>query len=278
MARRTKKPVGPTGPELAYERALRAVARRLIREVEAFLRPALATAKAEEKAREDADPFAELDFGALRVRLGRIAGGSAAQIADEQGARVSRWNHQQMTDILGIDLARETPRVKRALASFRKENVGLIRSIADTLHAEVRDVVRTSTSRGTRVESLSRQIQERFGVTESRARLIARDQTLKANAALTQIRHQDAGVESYIWSTSRDERVRGKPGGKWAASHANHWALEGTIQSWSDPPITNPETGERHHPGEDYQCRCVAIPVLDERAAAPEEPEVESGE
>lgn len=55
-----------------------------------------------------------------------------------------------------------------------------------------------------------------------------------------------------------------------------HQELDGTEQSWDDPPVTN-EDGDRNHPGEDYQCRCVAYPILDEldgeptAAAAPEE-------
>ena len=38
-----------------------------------------------------------------------------------------------------------------------------------------------------------------------------------------------------------------------------HAALEGQTFSWVAPP----EVG---HPGEDFQCRCVALPVLAELA------------
>jgi SPP1 gp7 family putative phage head morphogenesis protein len=54
-------------------------------------------------------------------------------------------------------------------------------------------------------------------------------------------------VEEYVWSTSRDERVR-----------PSHSAKDGKRFKWNDPPS---DTG---HPGNEIQCRCVAIPVLDD--------------
>lgn len=252
--RRGPRPSSPAALEASYARALRALNRDMVGVVRRALEPALArAARLEREAREDADSswFADLDWNLIRVRLGRIVG-RGGPIVDAFGRRLSAWNHANMTEILKIDLTLEPPAVKAALEAFRRENVNLITSIADRLLNDVRDVVRESTTRGTRVETLARQIRERYAVSDSRAELIARDQTLKANAALTETRHKDAGIERYVWSTSRDSRVRDE-----------HAALEGRVFSWSDPPITNPR-GDRNHPGEDYQCRCVAIPVLDD--------------
>ena len=103
---------------------------------------------------------------------------------------------------------------------------------------------------GTRVEDLRKQIRERFDVTRSKADLLARDQVLKLNAQITQTRQRQAGISEYRWSASNDERVR-----------EYHRELDGSIFRWDDPPITN-EDGDRNAPGEDYQCRCVAIPIL----------------
>jgi uncharacterized protein with gpF-like domain len=41
-----------------------------------------------------------------------------------------------------------------------------------------------------------------------------------------------------------------------------HRALEGTVHSYNDPPVTNKQ-GDRNHPGGDYQCACQAEPVID---------------
>lgn len=86
-------------------------------------------------------------------------------------------------------------------------------------------------------------IQDRVAIAERHAEFIARDQTVKMNGDANEIRQQDAGVLSYIWATSRDDRVR-----------PTHVANEGQEFSWDDPPATG-------HPGDDYNCRCVPIPT-----------------
>ena len=63
---------------------------------------------------------------------------------------------------------------------------------------------------------------------------------------------RDAGVEEYIWSTSGDSRVR-----------ESHKKLNGKRFRWDDPPVVDEKTGRRCHPGEDYECRCVALAVFD---------------
>lgn len=247
-----RRPPGPSRVEAAYVRDLRALDRAMVEVVRRFLGARLERA-ARLEARQDVDPiaFAGLDWGLLRIRLGRIAD-RGARLVDAQGRRIRDWNTRAMSDLLRIDLGREPPAVASLLEAWRRENVALISSIADRLHGDVQEVVSEATRKGTRVETLAGHLAERYGVSASRAELIARDQTLKANANLTQVRQAEAGVTRYLWSTSRDERVR-----------PMHKDLEGTIHRWDDPPITN-DRGDRNHPGGDYQCRCVAVPVLED--------------
>lgn len=164
---------------------------------------------------------------------------------------------------VGIDLKHGSPELAHHIDTFRRANVQLITSVQNDMLDQVSDVVGEAFDAGTRVEVLKRRVQERFDVSESRAALIARDQTLKLNANITQQRQQDAGVTRYKWSTSRDERVRGNPSGKYPDTTDNHFRLEGTVQSWDKPPVVDTATGRTAHPGEDYQCRCVAIPIFD---------------
>jgi SPP1 gp7 family putative phage head morphogenesis protein len=56
---------------------------------------------------------------------------------------------------------------------------------------------------------------------------------------------QAAVTDRYVWRTRRDERVR-----------LSHRMNDGRIFSWSE----RPDTG---HPGEDYNCRCEAIPYVE---------------
>jgi uncharacterized protein with gpF-like domain len=40
-----------------------------------------------------------------------------------------------------------------------------------------------------------------------------------------------------------------------------HRALDGTIQDFKNPPITD-KYGNRNNPKEDFGCRCQAIPIV----------------
>ena len=259
LAKRDKvarRPRVPLDVAEAYTGALRSLNRDLASEVRSWIAPEI-TRMREEQRRQDAP--GDLDFGALRIRLERIAKDRALDIVDRFGRRINRWNLDDLEDVLRIDIDLEPPAVRRMLEAWRRENVDLITSIAKRLHADVRDTVREAARRGSRVEDLTSEIRDRFDVSQSRANLIARDQVLKANADLTVARCSEVGITRYRWSTSHDERVRGTPGGKWP--RGLHYALDGRIFAFDDPPIVNAE-GDRANPGTDYQCRCVAIPIL----------------
>lgn len=144
---------------------------------------------------------------------------------------------------------------------FRTRNIGLIKNLGDTQVSDVNSILSKGNAAGLRHEEIAGQIQEKLGVGRSRAKLIARDQTLKYNSSVHTAQAQAAGIEKFRWSTSHDAAVR-----------PTHKALDGTIHAYSDPPVTN-EDGDRNLPGEDYQCRCAAIPIIDAFADIDEEPD-----
>jgi SPP1 gp7 family putative phage head morphogenesis protein len=196
------------------------------------------------------------DAGLTRL-IQRAAGGVDRHVADDLGR------------ILTIDLRRDEPTVASLINGFRERNINLIESgimaplarprLRPSLLADVSRTVEEAHASGLRVEGLAAQLRDRFEVSDSRAELIARDQVLKLNGQINQARQTAAGVTRYRWSTSKDERVRVvNPKTGRGSDHAH---LEGTPQSWDAPPITNESTGETNHPGEDYQCRCIAIPI-----------------
>ncbi|OOF84452.1 phage head morphogenesis protein [Rodentibacter ratti] len=126
-------------------------------------------------------------------------------------------------------------------------NVSLISNLQADYLNKINNAVTQSVLSGGDIKDLAAQIKEIAKVSEKRAALIARDQTSKFNAALTQARHEDLGVKKYMWSTAGDERVRD--------SHAEK---DGQIFEYANPPE---DTG---HPGHDINCRCVQIAVFDE--------------
>jgi SPP1 gp7 family putative phage head morphogenesis protein len=157
---------------------------------------------------------------------------------------------RQLKASLGVDLPTAEPELGPVMTAFRDENVALIRSLAADKVTRVRAIL-DDAGAGTRVEEVAKSIRDMGEVTRSRAELIARDQVLKLNAEVTQRRHKAAGIVEFVWSTSRDERVR-----------ADHKVLEGKRYRYDDPPIVDRRRGTRGLPGIHFQCRCVAVPVI----------------
>lgn len=161
--------------------------------------------------------------------------------------------------LLGIRAA-HVPGLESVIDHARQKNVALITRASEDFLAQVRDVLEEND--GAHPDDLRALLAERVDVSKSRAQLIARDQTLKLNSQITQHRQRAAGVTQYRWSSSHDERVR-----------PAHRELDGGVFGWDEPPETN-DDGDRNHPGEDFQCRCVPIPVIQEL----EEPDEAAGE
>lgn len=176
----------------------------------------------------------------------------AENIANGFVNRGNTQNQQEVSKNLknqtGIDLSAylgNSPRIAEKVNAMTTANVQLIKSIRSQYLDKVQNAVTQAVVNGTLNKDLVQQIKDLGKTTEKRAIFIARDQSSKLNAALTQARHEDVGITKYTWRTSGDERVR--------ESHAEK---DGQVFEYANPPA---DTG---HPGHDFNCRCVAIPYL----------------
>lgn len=240
---------------LEYARELVAVAEAVSTELRAAFLPALGGLLREaEGLRLDADDPRKLSARARQVA--KIMTADAETKARRAAARTDVFVKNQLRALslgqVGVDVFATDPDLRALNRGFVRENVQLIQSLADDQIGEVEGIVQDAVERGRRHETVAKEIEARFGIAERRAALIARDQIGTANAKLTEARQRAAGVDRYRWQTSQDSRVRDE-----------HEALEGTIHSWDDPPPSGPR-GERMHPGEPINCRCNAVPVLDD--------------
>lgn len=112
-------------------------------------------------------------------------------------------------------------------------------------------------------ESLRDMIMREWGVSANKAQFLARQETSLFFSKFSMNRAASAGVRKYRWSTSHDSRVRNKFPGR-AKNAPNHEHLDGEIFTVDGPGgIVDLKTGRRAHPGEDYNCRCAAIWVLE---------------
>lgn len=198
-------------------------------------------------------------FGHIQQTAERIAALAAQRNLDEVDSRLSK-NFERA---VGVDISSylgPNLEIGKALRAAARANVDLIKSIPEQYLERVRERVTEAFANGERWETLADAIGEIGDVTDSRARLIARDQTSKMNSSFNQLRQTEVGVSRYTWATSRDERVR--------ESHAE---MEGSEQRWDDPPVVDEEAV---HPGEAINCRCTALPII---SFAEEDVPVEGG-
>lgn len=167
--------------------------------------------------------------------------------------RTSRYQKEQLDRqvkaTFGVDVLRAEPDLARKSSGFVSENVALIKSIPNQYFDRVEAVVTRGINAAATPDQLAADIEREFEVSESRARLIARDQVGKYFAQVNQTRQEDLGVTHYIWRTVQDARVR-----------EGHLEREGERFSWDEVP---PDAGGGEgHPGEPIQCRCYADPDL----------------
>lgn len=161
-----------------------------------------------------------------------VAGFSRAQL---QGVLKSQ---------LGVDVVASEPWLEAELARWTSQNVALIKTIPRQFFADIEKRLVDGVHAGERWEDLAKMLEERAGVSESRANLIARDQTGKLFGQLNEKRQTALGVTGYLWRTMQDNRVRDE-----------HEDRAGEHFEWDDPP-------EDGHPGDPVQCRCYAEPDL----------------
>jgi SPP1 gp7 family putative phage head morphogenesis protein len=269
--RRPPRQIYPHGLEREYERAMLRQVEPFFAAVKAMLGkdlPGIIEARDRAFALDDVgavrhDAYADLiglALDGIRVNVAaRISEAEAAQVSKSFAQRVAEFNRtqvdRQFAAVLGIPVLRQERWLADKLSAFVTGNVSLIKDIGDKGVADVSAMIMARVEAGDSLSTISKAIEQRLEVVQRRAQFIARDQVSKLNGKLTELRQREVGVEKYRWRAVKDGATR--------ASHLqNDFTNSGLAVSWDDPP----ETG---HPGEDYQCRCSAEPVLDEFIAQP---------
>lgn len=258
--RRTSPRQGPRAPvELAERMVAEAILvagayiDRLMRALRPLLEERFGSRLDSATQRHDATSLAEVFERVQEGELSRDFLGRMFRLVDQQAAN-------DLSRVVAIPATQTLRGANELQRQWVRNNTELIRMEARA-REEVRKLIEGPLREGVRVEEVQRRIEERLGVVRSRAELVARDQTLKLYGQIQEERQTQAGIEEYTWSTAEDERVR-----------PAHAALEGTTQRWDSPPVIDPRDGRRGHPGNDYNCRCAAIPQLPTEGISEEPP------
>ena len=245
------RPRQPAQIEREYIADMRRLARRFSDNIREELEPQLENLVDEAGMRDDgvrSDGWASR----LAAIVGNVQGlnEDAADGAEEMvsgyAERLQEFSDDEQKRMLRSVFGVEIPfaREDDVLESWVRENVSYIRTIADDQLNEVQGIVNRSIREGNRHTEIMKNVRKRFGISERRARVIARDQTSKLRGEIDRKRQRDLGIGKFIWRTADDERVR--------QEHADR---EGQEYDWDSPP-------DGEIPGQPVQCRCRAAPAV----------------
>ena len=154
---------------------------------------------------------------------------------------------RSMRRALGVDVSPYTlgPDIAAVMDRSIVDSVGLIKTVPvrlrDSLLTDMAAAAQAGAFDQDRVMTL---LAKNYGSAGYNLRRITRDQNNKLMGRLSHERQVAVGIREYEWSTAGDERVR-----------TEHEANSGVVFEWGKPPATG-------HPGEDIQCRCLAMAVI----------------
>lgn len=163
-------------------------------------------------------------------------------------AQVSKSNRRSYTsksNAIGLSLKLNVAEkeVGKTAAGLMHEQVKLIKSIPTEAGMRAQKLSMEAVYNGTRADEIARDLMRTTSVTESRAMTIARTETARANASITEARAKAVGSRGYIWRTTMD-----------GAERHSHGEMDGEYVLYSKPPTLS--DGTKGHAGTFPNCRC----------------------
>lgn len=170
---------------------------------------------------------------------------------------VSDYNRSGFTgtvsDKIGIDLEQvlQTDGLNSFTNAKTLQSTDMIQKLRDeTIVAYKANVLRRM-SAGADLRDLFDQVRKQTKVESRKADLIARNELKAFNAELSKKRAQNVGITKAVWQTAEDERVRDC-----------HKSLNGKEYEIGKG-LKDPCTGEMIEPGEQINCRCISLPIVE---------------
>lgn len=159
-----------------------------------------------------------------------------------------------------------TPEQRKKIADEWQTNMKLfIKDWTRKEIVELRKGMQQSVFAGNRYETAVKTIEKSYDVSLNKAKFLARQETGLLMAKFKEVRYKDAGIKKYRWTC-----VAG------TAAHPvrpAHKILDGKLFSWDNPRELDKQgrvstggahkPGENKNPGEDYNCRCYAKPIIE---------------
>ena len=151
---------------------------------------------------------------------------------------------------------------EKIINDWIEQNKKMASDIVESSVDRMKSTIQYGIKRGESPAQIAKEMQSVMKQTISHAKQASKDQVARLNTTIEKAHCQDCGANDYMWITKNDSIVR-----------ECHKSFHGKIFSWNDPPEiwhigpgkVKIMDGRRCHPGEDYRCRCIAIPVFNFR-------------
>lgn len=182
--------------------------------------------------------------------------------------KTDKRNRKELRDRIGSRMGISTKELTR-LTDIEGQVDALVEETqqwVEQLRDETLQMYTNNTLQAIREGSSLEDVMKQFdGLVEKRrnhARFTARNQIQNFSSVTTTIRARNLGITRARWVTSGDERVRGRPGGKYPDAVPDHWWAEGKEFNLNEG-LTFP-SGAVLQPGMDFNCRCTHELILPE--------------
>lgn len=158
--------------------------------------------------------------------------------------RFSTMRSERLAGLIGRDRYQMTD-VDEILQMAVRSNLEKMKGVSSLWVDETSQVLVQSFRTGELTNDVAKAINRRAEIAQGRAKFVARNEMATLSGVLDEHNQTTNGVTHYRWVTSLDERVR-----------ESHQPLHGQVFDWNYPPDVG-------HPGHDFNCRCIADPIID---------------
>ncbi len=154
-----------------------------------------------------------------------------------------------------VEKSLDDPDILQTQKEFIKNEKSMLEDVGKDYIEGIQQTAYEGFIQGQSLDKIADGMSEFTELSENKAKFWAHDQCGDVYAKYTETMHKKAGIENYRWKGMMDNHERD-----------DHRELEGRIFSWAAGAIATgllSKPGAKH-PGEDYNCRCLAIPTMED--------------
>lgn len=190
-----------------------------------------------------------------------------------------QWD-KQTSAILGFDFFTSDAWWGEVRDTWIQENISLIKNVSDDYRNRIQETIFRGIRNDLSVRDITSEVASIGRSMRNRAKLIARDQVGKLNGQIAKRKMTETGIDTYEWLTAADERVRGNPAGLYPKAIPSHFIMNHKLGRWDDDSLFATKSNRDEDgnliwnnrtsampvaiPGEEIQCRCTAIPYMED--------------